>query len=128
MVGKARDGVPYGEPNGDRQHQRRLADRLGAEDRRSAVRRILEQPRMEDRRQVAAAGDPTVDATKAWPDSRPLVELGEIAVTKALDTMQVENQLLFTPTNLTDGIDVSDDPLINLRGEAYAESFGRRAK
>jgi len=78
--------------------------------------------------QVAAPGDPTVDATKAWPDNRPVVELGEIAVTKAQDTKQVENQLLFTPTNLTDGIDVSDDPIINIRGEAYAESFGRRAK
>src|SRR5215471_5964582 len=57
MVGEARDGVPYGEPNGDRQHQRRLADRLGAEDGRGAVWRVLEQPRIEDRRQVAAAGN-----------------------------------------------------------------------
>lgn len=76
--------------------------------------------------QVAAEGDPTDDATKVWPDDRQIVDLGEIAVTKALDTAEVENQLLFLPTNLTDGIDVSDDPLIELRTEAYAESFGRR--
>ena len=78
--------------------------------------------------QVAAADDPTTDATKVWPDSRPTVELGEIAVTKALDTKKVENELLFMPTNLTNGIDVSDDPIMNTRTEAYGESFGRRAK
>lgn len=76
--------------------------------------------------QVAAAGDPTNDATKIWPDSRPTVELGEIAITKALDTQKVENDLLFLPTNLPTGIEPSDDPLINTRTEAYAESFGRR--
>ena len=32
--------------------------------------------------QLAAADDPTNDATKVWPDSRPTVELGEIAITK----------------------------------------------
>ena len=78
--------------------------------------------------QVAAADDPTTDATKIWPDSRPTVELGEIAVTKALDTKKVENQLLFLPTNLATGIEASDDPLINTRTEAYAESFSRRTK
>jgi catalase len=54
------------------------------------------------------------------------VELGEIAVTKALDSRKVENELLYMPTNLMSGIDASDDPLINSRTEAYAESFGRR--
>ncbi len=78
--------------------------------------------------QVAAADDSITDATKVWPDSRPTVELGEIAVIKALDTKKVENELLFLPTNVTGGIDVSDDPIINTRTEAYAESFGRRTK
>jgi len=78
--------------------------------------------------QVAAADDSTTDATKVWPDSRPTVELGEIAVVKALDTRKVENELLFLPTNVTSGIDPSDDPIINTRTEAYAESFGRRTK
>ena len=78
--------------------------------------------------QVADADDPVTDATKVWPDSRPTVELGEIAVTKALDTKKVENELLFLPTNVTSGIEASDDPLINTRTEAYAESFGRRTK
>ena len=78
--------------------------------------------------QVAAADDPTADATKVWPDSRPTVELGEIAITKALDTKKIENELLYLPTNVTAGIEPSDDPLINTRTEAYAESFSRRTK
>jgi len=78
--------------------------------------------------QLAAADDPTTDATKVWPDSRPNIELGEIAITRALDTKKVENGLLFMPTNLTKGIDVSDDPILNTRTEAYGESYGRRTK
>ena len=78
--------------------------------------------------QIAATDDSTTDATKVWPDSRPTVELGEIAVIKALDTQKVENDLVFLPTNLTSGIDPSDDPIIDTRTEAYAESYGRRHK
>jgi catalase len=35
----------------------------------------------------------------------------------------------FLPTNVTSGIDPSDDPIIDTRTEeTYAESFGRRTK
>ena len=47
------------------------------------------------------------------------MELGEIAITKALDSKKVEGALLFMPTNLTKGIDVSDDPILQTRTEAY---------
>src|SRR5467141_3973130 len=98
-----------------------LADNLRASLEKGSVKfRLLVQ--------VAAADDSITDATKVWPDSRPTVELGEIAVIKALDTKKVENELLFLPTNVTSGIDLSDDPIINTRTEAYAESFGRRTK
>ncbi len=78
--------------------------------------------------QVATTGDSTTDATKIWPESRPTIKLGEIAVVKALDTKKIENKLLFLPTNVTTGIEPSDDPIIKTRTEAYAESFGRRTK
>ena len=98
-----------------------LADNLRASVEKGPVKfRLLVQ--------LAEADDSVTDATKVWPDSRPTAELGEIAVTKALDTKKVENQLLYLPTNLTNGIEASDDPLINTRTEAYAESFGRRTK
>jgi catalase len=98
-----------------------LADNLRASIEKGPVKFQL-------RVQLAAADDTTTDATKVWPDTRPTVELGEIAITRALDTKKVENGLLFMPTNLTKGIDVSDDPILNTRTEAYGESYGRRTK
>jgi catalase len=79
--------------------------------------------------QLANAGDPTNDATKAWPDDRKTVELGTITLTKAVaDSAAAEKALLFLPTNLTDGVEESDDPLIDIRAQAYAVSFGRRSQ
>ncbi len=77
--------------------------------------------------QLAEAGDPIDDATKPWPDTRRTVDLGTLALTKAVpDSREAEKALLFMPNALTDGIEVSNDPLIDARVQAYAVSFGRR--
>ena len=77
--------------------------------------------------QVAGSGDPTRDPTKAWPDTRGVVDLGVITITRlAQDSSEAQKKLLFLPTALTDGIEASDDPLIELRGAAYPVSFSRR--
>jgi catalase len=78
--------------------------------------------------QLAAPGDPTKDPTQAWPEDRPVVELGVLKITKAVaDSAAAQRALLFLPTRLTDGIEPSDDPLISLRSGAYAVSFSRRS-
>ncbi|MGE3295488.1 MAG: catalase family peroxidase [Geminicoccaceae bacterium] len=78
---------------------------------------------------LAAAGDPLDDATKPWPADRETVELGRITLTKvADDSAAAEKELLFLPTNLIDGIEASDDPLIQTRTDAYAVSFSRRSE
>lgn len=78
--------------------------------------------------QLAAPGDPTGDATRPWPDSRPVVELGTLTIDRiAPDSTDAEKKLLFLPGRLTDGIEPSDDPLIAARDAAYAVSFGRRS-
>ena len=77
--------------------------------------------------QLAGTGDPTRDSTKAWPSSRTVQDLGVLTITRAVpDSDEAQKKLLFMPTNLTDGIEESDDPLIDLRGGAYAVSFSRR--
>ncbi len=77
--------------------------------------------------QVAGFGDPARDPTKAWPDTRGVVDLGVITITRlAQDSTEAQKKLLFLPTSLTDGIEVSDDPLIAPRGAAYPVSFARR--
>jgi catalase len=79
------------------------------------------------RAQLAAPGDPTNDATKPWPADRKVVELGVLTITKAVpNSDEAQKALLFLPGQLTDGIEASDDPLIDVRDGAYAVSFSRR--
>ena len=79
--------------------------------------------------QLAEPGDPTNDATKPWPAERRTVEMGTITLTKAVaDSATAEKALLFLPGNLVDGIEPSDDPLIDVRNQAYAVSFSRRSQ
>ena len=79
------------------------------------------------RAQLAAAGDSTKDPTIAWPNDRKVVELGILTIDKAVpNSAEMEKKLLFLPGELTDGIEESDDPLIDIRNGAYALSFSRR--
>ncbi|MBV8063360.1 MAG: catalase family peroxidase, partial [Nevskia sp.] len=67
--------------------------------------------------QLAAAGDQTKDPSQPWPDSRKLVELGVLTLDKPVaDSLEAQKKLLFLPTRLTDGIELSDDPLPAVRG------------
>jgi catalase len=78
--------------------------------------------------QLAAPGDQTKDGSKPWPDDRRIVDLGVLTLDKAVpDSLDAQKKLLFLPTSLIDGIEESDDPLIDTRGAAYAVSFGRRS-
>lgn len=77
--------------------------------------------------QVAAAGDPTNDPTIAWPDSRPVVDLGEIEVTSAVaDSLEAEKKLGFLPNKAIKGWEPSDDPFLDARADAYAVAYGKR--
>jgi len=79
--------------------------------------------------QLAGEGDPTDDATALWPADRPLVELGRLEVTAISPTGAAdERSLVFDPTNLTDGIDLSDDPILLARSAAYSISYDRRSR
>ena len=47
-----------------------------------------------------------------WPDDRKTIDVGTISVTSVVaDSDAAEKALVFFPTNLTDGIELSDDPL-----------------
>jgi len=77
--------------------------------------------------QVAAAGDPTDDPTALWPADRPQVELGRLEVISISPTgTEDERRLVFDPTNRTDGIDLSADPVLLARSAAYSISYERR--
>ena len=77
--------------------------------------------------QIPNAGDPTIDPALVWPDDRRTIELGMINVTSVVaDSNAAEKALVFFPTTLTDGIELSDDPFPALRTSVYALSFAHR--
>jgi catalase len=78
--------------------------------------------------QLANPGDQTKDPSQPWPDDRKVVDLGTLTIDKNVpDSMAAQKQLLFMPTALTDGIELSDDTLPVVRAGAYAVSFSRRS-
>jgi catalase len=57
--------------------------------------------------QLAADGDPVDDGSLPWPEERPQVELGTIAVSSQVaDSAAAERRLLFDPARLVDGIEL----------------------
>jgi catalase len=77
--------------------------------------------------QLAAEGDPVDDSSLPWPEERPQIELGTIAVTSQLaDSAVAERRLIFDPARLVDGIELSDDPLPPVRSAVYAIAYRRR--
>jgi catalase len=94
------------------------------------TRRIARKPLVFHlKAQLAEPGDQTKDASQPWPDDRKVVELGVLTLDRVVpDSLTVQRKLLFVPTNLTAGIELSDDPLPSVRAAAYAVSFGRRSQ
>ena len=79
--------------------------------------------------QIAEPNDPTDDPAALWPADRPRVELGRLEVTSISPTGAAdERKLVFDPTNRTDGIDLSADPILLARSAAYSISYGYRSK
>jgi len=79
--------------------------------------------------QLANEGDPTDDVTALWPADRQLAELGRLEITAISPTSAAdERRLIFDPTNRTDGIDLSADPILLARSAAYAISYEQRTK
>jgi catalase len=77
--------------------------------------------------QLAGSDDIVDDATVHWPDDRPLADLGRIALTAPVsDSGPVQKQIIFDPIPRVDGIDPSEDPLLELRAAVYLLSGRRR--
>jgi catalase len=79
--------------------------------------------------QLAEAGDQTKDPSQPWPNDRQVVELGVLTLHKALaNSREVQKDLLFLPTNLPDGIELSDDRMPVIRSAVYGVAFARRSR
>jgi catalase len=78
---------------------------------------------------LAGPGDPLDDPTAAWPADRELARLGELEITSlAFDRERDGDVLVFDPTRVTDGIELTDDPILLIRSPAYRVSVARRTR
>jgi catalase len=77
---------------------------------------------------VGRPGDPTNDATIAWPAGREQVGVGTLTLDRVeSDDTSAATDVNFDPLVLPAGIAPSDDPLLSARSAVYSQSFTRRA-
>jgi catalase len=94
-----------------------IAERVGAG---GAAFRLLVQ--------LGEDGDPSDDPTAAWPEERELVEVGRLELTgPEPEREHGDDVLVFDPTRVVDGIELSDDPILRFRPQAYSVSVERRS-
>jgi catalase len=77
--------------------------------------------------QLAEPGDNPDDPTADWPSSRRRVDAGTLQI-EALETERETggDVLVFDPGRVTDGIELSGDPVLRFRPKAYSDSVARR--
>jgi catalase len=96
--------------------QEEIKERLG----REPVRFTLEL-------QIAAEGDSHDDPTAVWPEDRETVAAGTLELTELETGRETgDDVLVFDPVRVTDGIELSDDPILKFRSPAYSVSVERR--
>lgn len=77
--------------------------------------------------QIAGKSDVVNDATVHWPEDRFVLPFGKIVLTSAIaDNAHEQKQIIFDPIPRVDGIEPSDDPLLELRAAIYLMSGRRR--
>jgi catalase len=77
--------------------------------------------------QLAEPADIVADATAIWPESRPTLEFGTLAIAEHLDELAPEQRkIIFDPLPRVDGIDSAGDPLTAVRSDLYLLSGRRR--
>lgn len=78
--------------------------------------------------QLAADEDQTVDSSSAWPEDREWVDMGVVEMTGPETERERDGDILVNdPTRVTDGIELSDDPILHIRTHLYGESVRRRS-
>jgi catalase len=73
--------------------------------------------------QVAGPGDDPHDPSSVWPEDRERVIVGTLEVTEPCEAGE---DFVFDPTRVTDGIELSEDPVLRFRPRAYEISHERR--
>jgi catalase len=109
---------------GPREAKRRGRDYLQEEIRRRVatgpVRFTLEL-------QIAGSGDNVDDPASVWPRDRQRVRAGTLELTGIETERETGGDVLvFDPTRVVDGIELSGDPVLRFRAAAYSDSVAHR--
>jgi catalase len=75
---------------------------------------------------LAQDGDSLEDPTEPWEGEREVRDIGLLEVTEVIEEKEAGEPLVFDPTNLTEGIEPSDDKILAARSPAYSVSIERR--
>ncbi|HEY2899745.1 MAG TPA: catalase family peroxidase [Polyangia bacterium] len=78
--------------------------------------------------QFPEASDSLVDASRAWPAERQTILAGTLTVTAVEPDQKAADGLVFDPTGVVPGLEMSDDPLLRFRSAVYSESYRRRSQ
>ena len=77
--------------------------------------------------QLANDTDTVDDATIHWPADRTVLELGTLKLTRLIsNSAEEQRHIIFDPIPRVDGIEASNDPLLELRAAVYLMSGRRR--
>ena len=71
----------------------------------------------------------TNNATVIWPEEREIVELGTLKIEKILNGEESKVQqkhIIFDPIPRVEGVEPSDDPLLEVRANVYLKSGQQR--
>lgn len=114
------DGSELGRATGEFGGRDRLFDEIEARLAQGPVRFVL-------RVAVAGAGDDPHDPMSVWRDTGAFTA-GSFAITAPDPERETGGEVVvFDPTRVVDGIELSDDPILRFRPAAYSESVSRRA-
>lgn len=87
-----------------------------------------EPVRFELELQIAAPDDAVDDPTSPWRDDRETVVGGTLELTELETGRETGGDILvFDPTRVVDGIELTDDPVLRFRTHAYSASIERRS-
>lgn len=77
--------------------------------------------------ELAQPSDPLDDATTLWPEGRETVAIGRLQITDPVTEEELGDLMMnHDPSKLVDGIEASDDPILQIRRGVYEISAAQR--
>lgn len=73
-------------------------------------------------------GDPLDDPSRAWDAGREEINLGRMRLESVHENQKEVEGLVFDPTGVVAGLELSADPVLRYRALVYSESYARRSR